>query len=78
LVELGKTSWFNVLKPAGTATLTCYLLPYVAYGLAHITGMTLPDWFTHGFMSIINCLSFAFVIVGATYVANKLYIKIKI
>ena len=78
LVEKGKASWFNIIKPAGTATLTCYSLPYVAYGLAHITGIVLPDWFTHGFMSIINCLCFAFVIVGATWWAGKLNIKLKI
>jgi hypothetical protein len=78
LVEKGKGSWFNIIKPAGTATLTCYCFPYVAYGLAHITGITLPDWFTHGFMSIVNCLCFAFVIVWATWLANKFYIKLKI
>ena len=78
LVECGKASWFNVIKPAGTATLTCYCMPYVAYGLAHITGIILPDWFTHGFMSIINCLCFAFAIIGATWLLGKLYIKLKI
>ena len=78
LVEKGKASWFNVIKPAGTATLTCYCMPYVAYGLAHITGIILPDWFTHGFMSIINCLCFAFAIIGVTWLLGKLHIKLKI
>lgn len=78
LVKMGKNSWFDIIKPAGTATLTCYTFPYVAYGFAHITGIVLPDWLTHGFMSIINCLCFAFVIVGATWLANKCYIKLKI
>ena len=78
LVEKGKASWFHVIKPAGTSTLTCYCMPYVAYGLAHITGIILPDWFTHGFMGIINCLCFAFVIIGATWLLGKLNIKLKI
>ena len=78
LVEKGKTSWFNIIKPAGMATLTCYCLPYIAYGLAHITGIVLPDWFTHGFMSIINCLCFSFAIIGATWLLGKLNIKLKI
>ncbi len=33
LAEKGKAYWFNIIKPAGTATLTCYLIPYVWYGL---------------------------------------------
>jgi len=78
LVEKGKASWFHVIKPAGVATLTCYSLPYAAYGLAHITGIVLPDWLTHGFMSIVNCLCFAFVIVGITWLLGKLNIKLKI
>jgi uncharacterized membrane protein len=78
LVEHGKASWFHVIKPAGTATLTCYCLPYVAYGLAHITGIVLPDWLTHGFMSIINCLCFALVIIWVTHVLGKVKIKLKV
>ena len=78
LVEKGKASWFDVIKPAGTATLTCYCMPYVMYGLAHITGIVLPDWLTHGFMSIINCLCFAFVIIGITFFLEKFHIKLKI
>ncbi len=78
LVEKGKAKWFDVIKPAGTATLTCYCLPYVMYGLAHLTGIKLPDWYTFGFMSIINCLSFAFFIVGLTYLLSKIHIKLKI
>ena len=78
LVEKGKASWFNIIKPAGTATLTCYCMPYVVYGLAHITGIVLPDWFTHGFMSIVNCLCFAFFIIGVTHILSRLYIKLKV
>ncbi|MDH6358245.1 DUF5009 domain-containing protein [Parabacteroides sp. PF5-9] len=78
LVEKGKAGWFNIIKPAGTATLTTYLMPYVAYGLADLTGIILPDWFTHGFMGIVNCLCFALVIIGATWLLGKVHIKLKI
>jgi heparan-alpha-glucosaminide N-acetyltransferase len=78
LAEIGKASWFNVIKPAGTATLTCYLIPYVWYGLADITGYILPDWFTHGFMGIVKCLCFALIIVGITYLLGRIHIKLKI
>jgi hypothetical protein len=78
LTESGKASWFNLIKPAGTATLTCYCLPYVMYGFANITGIVLPDRLTHGFMSIINCLCFAFLIIVTAWLLGKLNIKLKI
>jgi hypothetical protein len=78
LVENGKAHWFNIIKPAGTATLTTYLIPYVAYGLADVTGIVLPEWFTHGFLSIVNCLCFALLIIGVTWVLEHLRIKLKI
>jgi hypothetical protein len=78
MAERGAAGWMNVIKPAGTATLTCYLVPYLAYALSDITGVVLPDWFTHGFMGIVNCLCFALVIIGATWCLGKLKIKLKI
>lgn len=78
LSNIGKARWLNIIKPAGTATLTCYLLPYIAYALADLTGITLPDWFTHGFAGIINCICFALLIIGATWLLGKLQIKLKI
>jgi hypothetical protein len=78
LAEKGKASWLNVIKPAGTATLTCYLVPYVWYGLADITEYVLPDWLTYGFMGIVKCLCFALIIIGITYLLGRIYIKLKI
>lgn len=72
------TGWFRWIRPAGTATLTTYLMPYVFYGWADVTGIVLPDWFTHGFMGLINCICFAFVVIGVTGLLEKLHIKLKI
>jgi predicted acyltransferase len=77
-VEKGKAHWFNLIKPAGTATLTTYTIPYVSYGLADVTGILLPDWFTHGFLSIVNCLCFAFLIIGITALLGRIHFKLKI
>jgi hypothetical protein len=78
LAEKGKASWLDIIKPAGTATLTCYLIPYFSYALADLTGIILPDWFTHGIMGIVNCLTFALVIIGVTYLLGRIHIKLKI
>lgn len=72
------TGWFTLIRPAGTATLTAYLVPYVFYGFADVTGVILPDWFTHGWASIVNCLCFAFVVILVTGILEKLHIKLKI
>ena len=78
LVNHHITGWFNLIRPAGTATLTTYLIPYVFYGFADVTGIVLPDWFTHGFMGLVNCICFAFVVIGVTRVMEKLHVKLKI
>src|SRR5699024_5502774 len=38
----GKTTWYKVIKPAGTSTLTCYLVPYIHYAVIGILGLQLP------------------------------------
>lgn len=72
------TGWFRIIRPAGTATLTTYLVPYVFYGAADVTGIVLPDWLTHGPMGIVNCLCFAFVVIAVTGLLERLHIKLKI
>lgn len=76
--EKGLASWFNILKPAGVATLTVYLMPYVSYALADLTGIILPDPLTHGFMSIINCICFSLAIIWTTWLLGRIGIKLKI
>jgi Uncharacterized conserved protein len=78
LVSLDITNWFNLIKPAGTATLTTYIVPYVFYGFADMTGIVLPDYLTHGFMGLVNCFCFAFIVIGVTWVMENLHIKLKI
>jgi len=74
----GAAGWMRVIEPAGTATLTCYMVPYLAYAVSDMTGVVLPDWLTHGVMGIVNCLCFALVVTGATWCLGKLRIKLKI
>lgn len=78
LADAGKASWLNIIKPAGTATLTCYLIPYVMYGFSEITGVVLPDFLTHGFVGLLNSMTFALLIIGITWLLGKANIKLKI
>jgi len=78
LVKTGKAFWFNMIIPAGTATLTTYLVPYFFYGLADITGVVLPDWLTHGSMGLVNCLVFTLITIGITRLLGSFHIQLKI
>lgn len=78
LVEKRKAHWFNLIKTAGTATLTCYLVPYVAYSLSFLLGIHLPEWLTTGFVGILNCIVFSFLVIGVTYLLGRIHIKLKI
>ena len=74
----GLSGWFAVIRPAGTATLTTYMIPYVFYGFADITGIVLPDWLTHGPMSLVNCFCFALICIAIVGILQKLHIKLKV
>ena len=75
---LGKVKWFNIIKPAGTATLTCYMLPYIYYSIRNMTGNYLPDSLYDGFLGVMKCLVFALFIIGLTALLGKLRVKLKL
>jgi heparan-alpha-glucosaminide N-acetyltransferase len=64
LVDLkSKGRWFGIIKPAGTNTLLCYLLPYFAYALVVNTGWTLPGEVLTGAIGLIKSFVFALMMV---------------
>jgi len=78
LVEKGKAHWFNIIKVAGTATLTCYLVPFITYSISAMTGIKLPEWLTTGFVGLLNCAAYSLIIIGITYLLGRIHIKLKI
>jgi len=78
LVDLkGKVDWFRWIKPAGTSTLTCYLVPYVYYSLATFA-FTLPDFIKSGVIGLVKSFVYAMIIIGITAILGKVRIKLKI
>ncbi|MFY9153132.1 MAG: DUF5009 domain-containing protein [Prolixibacteraceae bacterium] len=78
LVDLkGKANWFKLIKPAGTSTLTCYLIPYVYYSLA-IYAFTLPAFLKTGIVGLGKSMVYALIIVGITAILGKISVKLKI
>jgi heparan-alpha-glucosaminide N-acetyltransferase len=73
-----KKNWFAIIKPAGTSTLTAYLLPYIYYPLYHIMGISLPVLLLTGVTGIIKSLLFALLIILLTGLLEKWRIRLKI
>lgn len=75
----GKRSWFKLIKPAGTSTLTCYLLPYLHGAIfLSLLGLRLPDWIRTGWIGIVKSLLFALIIVLVTGLLEKKRLRLKI
>lgn len=74
----GKAGWFRFIKPAGTDTLLCYLIPYFLIFLMHITHIKFPEPILSGTIGLVKSLCFALLCVGITYALNKSGIKLKL
>lgn len=59
----GMTKWYELIKPAGVVTLTCYLLPYIHAGLFQLVGVRLPLIFRTGAPGLLKSLIFAWLMI---------------
>jgi len=73
-----KFQWFDIIKPAGTSTLTCYLIPYFYYSVMDLYGTELPAWCKNGGIGIVKSIIYSFIIIGLTYLLGKMRIRLKI
>lgn len=74
-----KGHWFGILKPAGTSTLTCYLLPYLHLAIfISLLGWRLPVYLRTGIPGILKSLLFALIIVLITGWLEKRKIRLRI
>lgn len=61
-----KQAWAKILVPAGTATLTCYLIPYFTYPIRNLTGIQLPEFINNGPIGLMSSFCFALLVVVFT------------
>lgn len=78
LVANGKSAWLSFLQPAGTATLTCYMVPYILYPFISLSigwewSYAIPEPF-----GIIKCILFSAICIFITWLLSKLSIRLKI
>lgn len=76
--DRGKEQWFSLIRPAGTYSLTCYLIPYVLYAGAELTGWTLPDVVVTGSIGLVKSLLFSLLVVGLTSLLVRRGIRLKL
>ncbi|MDE6040818.1 MAG: DUF5009 domain-containing protein [Muribaculaceae bacterium] len=74
----GKSNWFNIIRPAGTATLTCYIIPYVWYSVMGLFHLHYPALFNHGYTGLVRSAIFAIVVVMLTGLLSRAHIKLKV
>jgi heparan-alpha-glucosaminide N-acetyltransferase len=76
----GKKDWWRLIKPAGTITLTCYLLPDIHFAILKLLGpsVQLPEVLRTGAIGVAKSLIFAFLIVLLTGVLEKKKIRLSV
>jgi hypothetical protein len=78
LVDKGGARWFRLIRVAGTATLTCYLMPYVAYSISAIFHIQLPEGMHAGLLGILSCVAFSLLMLALAWGIGKIGLRLKI
>lgn len=79
LVEIrGKTAVFMLIEPAGTATLTCYLMPYLFYGAYNLFNISFPAAVLNCPVGLVKSFAFAMVVIGCTALLGRYGVRLKI
>jgi Uncharacterized conserved protein len=77
LEKHGKTGWFKPFSPAGTATLTVYMIPYLFVALWIFITPSIPAWLT-GWVGVGKCAIYTAICLGIAWGLTKLGIRLKI
>ena len=74
----GKQNWFNIIRPAGTSTLTCYLIPYLLYSVYTLLHFHYPQFLNYGTGGIIRSMVVAILVILLVGVMEKKRLRLKI
>ncbi|MGZ3836494.1 MAG: DUF5009 domain-containing protein, partial [Mucilaginibacter sp.] len=74
----GKKSWFSLIWPAGTATLTCYLIPYLQVGFYDLFNFRYPHFLNYGLGGFFRSWAVAFIVVIIGGFLERKKIKLKV
>lgn len=74
----GETFWFYFIRPAGTVTLTCYIIPYVWYSVESLLGVHYPAWTQAGIPGLLKSLIFSLLVIGLAKLMMRYKVRLKI
>jgi heparan-alpha-glucosaminide N-acetyltransferase len=74
----GKKNWFRFIMPAGTSTLTCYLVPYLLYSIYGLFHFKFPYPFNEGTGGLFKSIVTAIVVVMITGWLEKRRLRLKV
>ncbi len=74
----GKADWFRIIRPAGTDTLLCYLIPYFVYAIIQASNFHWPDLIITGGVGLVKSLLLALFCVFITSMLNKAGVRLKL
>lgn len=78
LSAFGYTRWFRFIQAVGTATLTCYILPYVLYSVFTMIDFSTPAFLQEGAMGLLKCFVFALLTIKIAEWIGLIGVKLKI
>lgn len=79
LVDIkGKINWFKAIRPAGTSTLTCYLIPYLQVSIFEIFHINYPHFFNYGIGGAIRSMAVGFIIIAIVGLMEKKRLRLKV
>lgn len=74
----GKEKLFAFIQPAGSSTLTCYLLPYIVNPLLWMLHIHYPQWMSEGIAGLIRSMLYAIILVRIAGWLEKKQIRLQI
>jgi heparan-alpha-glucosaminide N-acetyltransferase len=74
----GKKKWFKLIWPAGTSTLTCYLMPYFQVFILMLFHVRYPAILNNGIIGLARSMATAFILIAIVGLMEKRHIRLKI
>jgi heparan-alpha-glucosaminide N-acetyltransferase len=74
----GKSNVFSLIKPAGTSTLTCYLMPYFQVYLLQLFHVNYPPFLNNGAGGLLRAMATAFILIWLVGLMEKKHLRLKI
>jgi len=78
ITDRRRINWWGFMRPAGTQTLLCYLMPYYAYALIPVLGISLPAALLTGGIGLIKSLVFSLLMITVAGMLGKVGVKVKL